>query len=69
MAELIYRGDGDNLSASGGNCVAVPTVAGGTVYVYAQDGQIVASDSPAPASKPAPAPAPPPSPAAEEDDA
>ncbi len=68
MAELIYRGDGDNLSASGGNCVAVPTVTGGTVYVYAQDGQIVASDSPAPVSKPAPPP-PPPAPEPEEDDA
>ena len=68
MAELIYRGDGDNLSASGGNCVAVPTTAGGTVYVYAQDGQIVASDSPAPVEKPSPPP-PPPTPAPEEDDA
>lgn len=45
MAELMYRDDRGTAVLTGGHCVAVPTVAGSTVYLYAVEGEMVASDS------------------------
>ncbi|MGI9490499.1 MAG: hypothetical protein ACR2RF_32320 [Geminicoccaceae bacterium] len=73
MADLTYRDRTSNCSLTGGDCVEIPTVEGGVIYVYADAVKNLVASAKPPVkaeAKAAPPPAPEPDPEPEpEDDA